>query len=160
MPAAGCSPSASMRIFSGRTTKTEADRPDHGQRALHALGARLARHALDAEAVADVVGDAHVREQRVVLEDRVRVPRVRRHVGHVAAGKLDAAAVRPLEAGDEAEQRRLAGAGRPEEGEELALVDDEVHARHREDRAVALADALESQCGMFWLWLGVSQARP
>ena len=34
-----------------------------------------------AQAVADVLGDVHVREQRVVLEDRVDVAPVRRHAG-------------------------------------------------------------------------------
>ena len=65
----------------------------------------------------------HVREQRVVLEDGVDVAVVRRDVGDVLAAEQDRAGRRLLEAGDHAQHRRLAGAGRPEQREELAVVD-------------------------------------
>jgi hypothetical protein len=64
-----------------------------------------------------------VREQRVVLEDRVDVARVGRAPGDVGAGELDAAAVGQLEARDQAQRRRLARPGRPEQREELAARD-------------------------------------
>jgi hypothetical protein len=48
-----------------------------------------------------------VREERVVLEDGVHVARVRRQVRDVAAAELDPAGIRPLEARDEAQRRRL-----------------------------------------------------
>ena len=51
----------------------EALEPHHRQRLGHALGALVARHPLDAQAVGDVVAHRHVGEQRVVLEDRVDV---------------------------------------------------------------------------------------
>ena len=49
-----------------------------------ALGAL---HALHLQAVADVLGDGHVREERVVLEDGVHVARVRRAARDVLAAE-------------------------------------------------------------------------
>jgi hypothetical protein len=66
-----------------------------------------------AQPVADVLGDVHVREQRVVLEDGVDVALVRRHAGDRLAGEQDLALGRLLEAGDHAQGRRLAAARRP-----------------------------------------------
>ena len=87
--------------------------------------ARLSRRSprptlLDLEAVGDVVEHGHVREQRVVLEDRVDVALERRPPRDVDAAELDAPAVGQLEAGDQPQRRRLARAGRPEHREELA----------------------------------------
>ena len=82
-----------------------------------------ARDALHLQAVADVLGDRHVREERVVLEDRVDVARVRRAARDVLAAERDAAGVGLLEAGDHAQRRRLARARRAEQREELAVGD-------------------------------------
>jgi hypothetical protein len=71
-----------------------------------------------------------VREQRVVLEDRVDVARVGRTSGDVAARELDAARVGQLEAGDQPQGRGLARARRTQQREELAAGDVE---RHRVD---------------------------
>ena len=117
----------------------------HGaKRFLDALLALGLRHAADLQSVRDVLGNRHVRKERVVLEDGVHVPRVRRVVGHVAAGELHRARVGLLEAGDQAERRRLAGAGRPEHREELAPGDLEVDAVDGDDVAVELPQSLES----------------
>ena len=75
----------------------------------------------DRQAVRDVVADVHVREQRVVLEDRVHVALERRPVRDVLAVEEDATLGRQLEAGDHPEGGRLARAGRPEHREELAV---------------------------------------
>ena len=83
--------------------------------------ALAAVHALHLQPVADVLGDRHVREERVVLEDRVDVARVRRLVGDVGAAERDSPGVRSLEAGDHPQRRRLARARRPEQREELAV---------------------------------------
>jgi hypothetical protein len=64
-----------------------------------------------------------VREQRVVLEHRVDVARVRGPAADVGARQLDAAAVGLLEAGDQAQRRALARARRAEQREELAATD-------------------------------------
>ena len=74
-----------------------------------------------------------MREQRVVLEDRVDVARVGRAGGDVGAGELDAARVGQLEAGDQPQRRRLARARRPEQREELSAGDVEGHRVDRDD---------------------------
>src|SRR5206468_6687842 len=74
--------------------------------------------AADTHREGDVVEDGHLPEERVVLEDEADVPLADRDVGHVLAGIAHRAGVRRLEAGDDAEERRLAGAGRTEEGEQ------------------------------------------
>ena len=75
-----------------------------------ARAARAARDALDAQPVLDVLRDGHVREERVVLEDRVHVALVRRTAGDVVAAEQDPPRVGPLEAADQAQRGRLARA--------------------------------------------------
>ena len=77
----------------------------------------------------DVVGDGHVREQRVCLEDHADVPAVGRPVGDVRPVEDDAARRWVLEARDHAQGRGLATARRPQEGDELALLHREVEVR-------------------------------
>ena len=84
------------------------------------LGLRRPPHL---QAVAEVLADAHVRVQRVALEDHRDVAMARREVGDVAPADRDLARGHLLEAGDRAEQRRLAAAGRPDERDELAVAD-------------------------------------
>jgi hypothetical protein len=85
-----------------------------------------------------------VREQGVVLKDGVDVARVRRAAGDVGPGELDAAAVGQLEAGDEAQRRRLARAGRAEQREELPARDVERDRIHRDDVAEAAGQVDEA----------------
>jgi hypothetical protein len=87
------------------------------------------------EAIGDVGENGAVRPQRVGLEHEAEPARLGRQVDlargveqHVAAD-VDRAAVRPLEAGDGAQQRGLAAAGGAEQGDDLAR-------RHR-DRDVS-----------------------
>ena len=91
---------------------------------------------LAAQPEGDVLVDRQVWEQGVVLEDRVDVALVRREPRHVLALELDQARGRLLEAADHPQGRRLAAAGRAEEGEEFAVehlevdvVDGERHRR-------------------------------
>ena len=84
----------------------------------------LAHH----QRIGDVVADAHVREQRVVLEHGVHRPRVRRAHRHVVAADQDAPGGGQREAADHAQAGGLARARRPEQGEELAGVDRQVDA--------------------------------
>jgi 2-hydroxy-3-oxopropionate reductase len=99
--------------------------------------------------------DRQVREQRVLLEHHAHGPRLDRDVhprGSIeeqATGKLDPSGVGPQEAGDHAEQRRLARARRSDEGQGFAphvevdaylergepqahIPDDEAHLDHPE----------------------------
>ncbi len=86
-----------------------------------------------------------MREKRVVLEDDGDVPLVRRHPGDEPAADRDVAGVGDDEAGDHPKQRGLAAAGRPQQRDELALGDAEVHAVDHRDAAKRLrgADDLE-----------------
>jgi hypothetical protein len=66
-----------------------------------------------------------VRVEGVGLEDHGDVALAWREVGDLAAADLDAAVRRLLEAGDDAQERRLAAAGRADEHHELAVGDPE-----------------------------------
>ena len=106
------------------------------------LGRALA--AVD-EAVADVLGDGEVREQGVGLEHDAEIALRRRRARHVAAGDLDPALVLRVEAGDGAQERGLAAAGRPEEAHELAAPDLEIDRLQGREGAEALRQALDAQ---------------
>ena len=80
-------------------------------------------NAAHAQAVADVLGHRHQREQREVLEDQRGRPLVGADAGHVLAADAHRALRRLEKAGDRAQQRRLAAAGRAENREEFAAVD-------------------------------------
>ena len=64
---------------------------------------------------------------------------------HVAPGDLDPALVLRVEAGDGAQQRGLAAAGRPEEADELAAPDLEIDRLQGGEGAEALPQALDAQ---------------
>ena len=75
------------------------------------------------QAEADILGDGHVLEQRVMLEHEADIALLHGLVGSVLVAEIDRAAGRPLQPGDQAKQRRLARAGRPEKRYELARPD-------------------------------------
>ena len=106
------------------------------------------RHAVLLQAEGDVVLDRHVREERVGLEHHVDRPPVGRHAGEVLPVEQDLARGRLLEAGEHAHQRGLAAAGRAEQGEELALVDDEREIVDGDEIAEALGDVAELDEGL------------
>ena len=87
-----------------------------------------------------VLVDRQVREQRVVLEDGVDVPLVRRQPGNVLALELDQAGGRCLEPADHPQRRRLAAAGWAKEREEFPGLDLEVDVVDDHGLAVALDD--------------------
>ena len=101
------------------------------------------RDLADHQGVLDVLADAHVREQRVVLEDGRDVAGVRRRARDVVAVDLDAAAGRLLESGDQAQAGGLARTGRTEHGEELAVRDLERDLADGEHVAERPADRME-----------------
>jgi hypothetical protein len=78
-----------------------------------------------AQAVADVLGHAQVREDGVALEDHVGRAAVRGHARDRLAGDGDGdgAFRQVVEVGEHAQERGLAAAGGAEEGEELAGAD-------------------------------------
>ncbi|MCU0257349.1 MAG: hypothetical protein MUF60_11485 [Vicinamibacterales bacterium] len=96
--------------------------------------------AVEAEPLREV---AHPGGDGVMLPDRV--------VAEYAEG----AAVRPEQAAEQPDRRRLAGAVRADEAEHLAAVHRVRHARHRLGGPEALGDAvqLECRCGHLLAWL-------
>ena len=92
----------------------------------HAGGALVLADAGDLQGEAHVLGDRHVRVQRVVLEHHRDVAVLRRDVGDVAVADEDAARVDLFEAGQHAQRRGLAAAGGADENEEFAVGDLEV----------------------------------
>ncbi len=96
-----------------------------------------------AQREAHVLGDGHVRVQRVALEHHRQVALRGRQARDVAAVEDDAAGGQRLEPGDQAQQRGLAAARRADEHGELAAGDGQVDALDRLHVAELLLDALE-----------------
>jgi hypothetical protein len=96
----------------------------------------------------DVLADAEVGVERVVLEDHRDVALLRRQVVDDAAADRHRAVGDVLEPRDHAERRRLPAAGGADEHEELAVVDVE---REAEDGlhavVVDLVDLVEGDVG-------------
>ena len=112
------------------------------------LAARIAGHL---ERERDVLPDRLGRQQLEVLEDD---PDLAAHPGHLAArqpGEVlpvehDVAAGRDLVADEQLDQRRLAGARRPDEEHEVAFGDDQVDVAQRDlPVGVLLRDVVEHE---------------
>jgi len=86
----------------------------------------LAVDAGDLEREAHVVGDGHVRIERVVLEDHGDVAVLGGQIGHVAVADPDVADVDLFEAREHPQRGGLAAAGGADEDEELAIRDVDV----------------------------------
>ena len=76
-------------------------------------------HFADAQPERDVLEHRHVAEQGVVLEDEPDVAVAGRVAGDVVVLEEHGAAVGHFQPGDDAQQRRLAGAGRAEQRDQL-----------------------------------------
>ena len=93
------------------------------------------RHAAQLQGIADVLGDRHVRVERIGLEDHRHVAVLRQHVGDVALADQHAPGGDRFEAGDHAERGGLAAAGGAEQGEEFTGPDGEVQSVEGDGRA-------------------------
>ena len=124
----------------GRFFVALAGERDELEQLIRALAAFALGDAATFEAEADVLPDAHQREQREILEDQRRRAAIRAD----AAGRLradqDRAAAGLEEARDHPEDRGLAAAGRPEDREELAGLDLQVGRLDRGELAKAHRD--------------------
>ena len=110
--------------------------------------ARLARRRIDAlhlQRELDVLSDRPMREQRQRLEYHAGRPLVGRQIVDALAAQQDVAAARRLHAGQHAQHRRLATAGRADDGEELTLVEIQVYVVHRSQGAKGLGQAAQLQ---------------
>jgi hypothetical protein len=79
-----------------------------------------------------------VREERVALKHHAHAAVGRAECGHVVIADQDAPGRDRFEPGDQAKRRRLAAAGRAEQGDEAAGGDDEAHVAHGRHRPVPL----------------------
>src|SRR5262249_12525226 len=109
----------------------------------HPLRALALVASADPETELDVLARGHVREERIGLEHHPHVALVGSDAGDVLALDEDPARVRPVEAGDEAQRRRLAAARRSEQRQELALAELDVDALERLEAAELTVKILE-----------------
>jgi hypothetical protein len=70
----------------------------------------------------DILKGVHMREQREILERHADIAMLGCHIRHVLVVDADFTRCRFLDPGDEAEQHRLAGAGRSEDDDDLARI--------------------------------------
>ena len=98
------------------------------------------RQAADLESVRHVVEHAHVRVERVVLEDHGNVAIFRLELVHDPITDDDVAGRDLLESGNHAQQRGLTTTRRPNNDNELAVGNVEAHAVNHLVAQVALAD--------------------
>src|SRR5687768_8269653 len=110
-------------------------------------GDRGARLAPVDQAVGHVVEHAQVRKQGVGLEYDAVVALCRRQPRNVASRLSHRPGALLLEAGDDAQERGLAAARRPEEAYELALRDLQMDVAKGYEAAELLADSLEREVG-------------
>ena len=75
------------------------------------------------QAIGDVLGDGHVREQRVVLEDDADMAAVWRQMVDRRAADAHLARGLPVEAGDDFQQRGFAAAGWAEQRHKFSRCD-------------------------------------
>ena len=95
------------------------------------------------ERESDVAAHAHVRIERVGLEHHGEPALRRADIGHVFCVDQHLPGGDVLKTGDEAQKRRLAAAGRPDEHGELAVLDIEIDAVDDADGAERLAHGLQ-----------------
>ena len=117
-----------MRIFAAQLTFSSIS-------ALRPLG--------ELEREAHIVGDIHMRIERVVLEHHRDVAVLGMDVIDAPARDLDVALGHRLKPGDHAQQCRLAAARGPEQHDEGAVLDVEVDAMDNLDVAIVLEDILD-----------------
>ena len=114
----------------------------------NALGDLGLRHLALAQPERHVVLDRHVREQRVVLEDRVDLALVRREAGHVLLAQVHGAAGRLLEPADHAQRRGLAASGGAEQRDEAAPLEGEREIVDGFDLSERFGYPLEADIGL------------
>ena len=110
---------------------------------VHRLPDLRALNAARLQAIRDVVGHRHVREERVALEDDPDVAEVGRQVIDGLAVDPNRPRALPHEPGHHAQQRRLAAAGRAEQRDDLAGSHGQRHLGDGGDRAVAVGHQID-----------------
>ena len=117
----------------------------------HALVALGLLHALHAQPELDVLRHVLVREQGVRLEHHAESAVARLDIVGQAPVDADFAGGRVLEAGDHAQRRGLAAAGRADEHHELAVLDRAREVVDGDHRSEPLAEVDELDAGQRYL---------
>ena len=99
--------------------------------------------AFDAQSEGDVLEHVHGLEQRVALEDEANVALLHGHVVDALAADKDVALGRHLQAGDHAQDGRLAAPTGTQQRQQLAFLDGEADVLDGVDIAETLADAAQ-----------------
>ena len=101
----------------------------------------------DLQGETHIVGDGHVRIERIVLEDHGNAPFRRFGLRDIAPVDQQFARSDRFKPGDGAQQGGLAAAGRPDHDHELALIHREADAFQRLESLIILDDAFQFQTG-------------
>ena len=118
------------------------------ERRQHALVGVFALQSSERREIAQILLDREIEIERRLLEhDAERAERLRTPFGGRLAANLDTAFGRVEQPGDEREQRRLAGAVRPEQRRDLAGIDLEAHIVERLLGPVPIGDVLDGEDG-------------
>src|SRR5690606_7746870 len=95
------------------------------------------------QAVGDVLVHGHVPEQRVMLEHETHAPVADVQVCSVPAMEADTATVRLFQPGDDAQQGRLARAGRPQQRCQLTIIEGETDVINGDKITETLVDLID-----------------
>ena len=117
-------------------TVFETLQPHHGQRLGHPCLRRCPTHAAIAQRERDVLGDVHVRKQRVILEHEADIALFRRQRLHRLAVEQNMPGGGPLEAAQHHQRGGLARPGRAEQRKKLPAPDPQVQFPHHQRVAV------------------------
>lgn len=97
------------------------------------LAPLLLAHAAALQRIGDVLADGHVGKKGQRLEHHAERALVGRRFVDARAAQQDLPARRAVHAHEHSDESGLPRAGRPDDGEELALGDLEIHALHRDE---------------------------
>ena len=129
-----------------RTAIAEFAESHHVQRVGHLGRDFLLAHAAHFQREGQILGHAHVRKQRIVLEDHADTALVRWQVVDGGTVEEDVAVGRRFEACHHHQAGGLAGTGRPQQGDELAALDFKIEALdHQRFAVIALLHIIEDR---------------
>ena len=107
---------------------------------LYANCRRPLRSGQYAQAKPDVFRHRHMPEQRIMLEDEPHSAFGNALIGHFRAVQKNASLIRSFQSGKNAQQRRLAATGWPQEGDELAGFDLKIDIVQDRERSEPFGD--------------------
>ena len=116
---------------------------DQLQHALHAALDFILGHLFELEAEGNIVKHVQVREQGILLENRVHAALVGRNIKDILALKEELAARGRLETSNDAQRGGFSASGGPEKSNEFFLADIQVDVIQDGDTVIILADMLE-----------------